>query len=86
MIVEIKQFGKVAAERGIGAAVHGAVENVKARQLPVTEQSRARLQTCESCPSKAFDRVNRICNLCDCFVDEKVKVPDEKCPRKHWKK
>lgn len=60
----------------------GAAKFVGAQFLPVTDLSRRRLAICESCP--LFQNISRRCGACGCFVDEKVKYENEKCPKGKW--
>lgn len=58
----------------------GAVKAVKAMALPETEESNARLATCQSCEQWT----GKSCKLCGCFVKLKVRIPEEKCPAGKW--
>lgn len=63
-------------------AAIGAVKYVGAQFLPITELAKQRTAICEQCP--LFDKAARRCRECGCFVDEKVKYQNEKCPVGRW--
>lgn len=58
----------------------GAVKAVKAMTLPETEESKARLAVCHGCDKWT----GTSCKVCGCFVNLKVKIPEEKCPEGKW--
>jgi len=58
----------------------GAVKAVKAMTLPETEESKARLAVCQGCDKWT----GTSCKVCGCFVNLKVKIPEEKCPEGKW--
>jgi hypothetical protein len=67
----------------IGTVKHyaeGAVKAVKAMTLPETEESKARLAVCHGCDKWT----GTSCKVCGCFVNLKVKIPEEKCPEGKW--
>lgn len=49
--------------------------------VPPHEEDR-RLSVCENCVQ--FDPEVRQCNACTCFVDAKVVIASERCPRHKW--
>lgn len=42
----------------------------------------SRLSKCENCLD--FDSEIRQCNICTCFVDAKVVIASERCPKHKW--
>ena len=58
----------------------GAVKAVKAATKPETEESKARLEVCKGCDK----RTGKSCKVCGCFVNLKVRIPEEKCPIGKW--
>lgn len=58
----------------------GAVKAVKAMTLPETEASKARLEVCKGCDKWT----GTSCKVCGCYVNLKVKIPEEKCPEGKW--
>src|SRR5262249_35723466 len=56
------------------------------RPKATEKEVRIRLEICSVCPSGLFDPQRRTCKDqgCGCFVDEKAKFADQKCPRGHW--
>jgi len=67
----------------IGTVKHyaeGAVKAVKAMTLPETEESKARLAVCQGCDKWT----GTSCKVCGCYVNLKVKIPEEKCPEGKW--
>lgn len=58
----------------------GAVKAVKAMTLPETDESKARLAVCHGCDKWT----GTSCKVCGCFVNLKVKIPEEKCPEGKW--
>ena len=58
----------------------GAVKAVKAMTLPETEESKARLVVCVNCDKWT----GTSCKVCGCYVNLKVKIPEEKCPEGKW--
>lgn len=68
-------------------AVKSACRVVKAvvrreRLLLDEETVRQRLAACSECPK--FDKVDRQCLACTCFVDLKAQLATEKCPLHKW--
>lgn len=61
-------------------AISGTVKAVKAMTYKSTEQSEKRLAICRSCPKWT----GTSCKVCGCFVNLKVKIPEEKCPEGKW--
>ena len=43
----------------------------------------ARLKICSGCKSLDYD-VEFFCGNCKCGLDQKTRVPEEKCPLKKW--
>ena len=67
----------------IGTVKHyaeGAIKAVKAMTLPETEESKARLVVCVNCDKWT----GTSCKVCGCYVNLKVKIPEEKCPEGKW--
>lgn len=67
----------------IGTVKHyaeGAIKAVKAMTMPETEESKARLVVCHGCDKWT----GTSCKVCGCFVNLKVKMPEEKCPEGKW--
>lgn len=58
----------------------GAVKAIKAMTLPETEESKARLVVCVNCDKWT----GTSCKVCGCYVNLKVKIPEEKCPEGKW--
>jgi len=58
----------------------GAVKAAKAMTKPETEESKARLEVCKTCP----EWTGKSCKVCGCFVNLKVRIPEEKCPIGKW--
>ena len=58
----------------------GAVKAAKALTLPETEDSKARLAVCHGCDKWT----GTSCKVCGCYVNLKVKIPEEKCPEGKW--
>lgn len=58
----------------------GAVKAIKAMTLSETEESKARLAVCHGCDKWT----GTSCKVCGCFVNLKVKMPEEKCPEGKW--
>lgn len=46
------------------------------------EEAQKRLDTCDECPY--FDQTSRQCRICTCFVDLKVQLSTEDCPKGRW--
>lgn len=46
------------------------------------EESAKRMSICESCDR--FDKINRTCLSCGCFLDLKVKWQTSECPLRKW--
>lgn len=67
-------------KKGIKHYAEGAVKAVKAITLPETEESKARLAVCHGCDKWT----GTSCKVCGCFVNLKVKIPEEKCPEGKW--
>ena len=67
-------------KKGIKHYAEGAVKAVKAVTLPETEESKARLAVCHGCDKWT----GTSCKVCGCFVNLKVKIPEEKCPEGKW--
>lgn len=61
--------------------INGAVGLARASVTPETPLSRARLQICNRCPLLGK---HRQCSVCGCFVDAKVKLPEQQCPENKW--
>ena len=67
----------------VGTVKHyaeGAIKAVKAMTLPETEESKARLVVCVNCDKWT----GTSCKVCGCYVNLKVKIPEEKCPEGKW--
>ena len=71
---------KPSIKEGIKHYAEGAVKAVKAMALPETEESKARLAVCHGCDKWT----GTSCKVCGCFVNLKVKIPEEKCPEGKW--
>jgi len=67
-------------KKGIQHYAEGAVKAVKAMTLPETEESKARLAVCHGCDKWT----GTSCKVCGCYVNLKVKIPEEKCPEGKW--
>ena len=71
---------KSSIKEGIKHYAEGAVKAVKAMTLPETDESKARLAVCHGCDKWT----GTSCKVCGCFVNLKVKIPEEKCPEGKW--
>ena len=71
---------KPSIKEGIKHYAEGAVKAVKAMTLPETDESKARLAVCHGCDKWT----GTSCKVCGCFVNLKVKIPEEKCPEGKW--
>lgn len=80
-------------EHGVGYYVDGAGKFLKAKLLPETPTSRARVEVCKKCPfySENFRSAKtgtETCTICTCPIVEKAKTadvdPTEKCPMNYW--
>lgn len=71
---------KPSEHKGIKHYAEGAMKAVKAMTLPETEESKARLAVCHGCNQWT----GTSCKVCGCFVNLKVKIPEEKCPEGKW--
>lgn len=58
----------------------GAAKAVQAVTLPETPESQARLEVCKGCDQWT----GKSCKVCGCFVNLKVRIPEEKCPLGKW--
>jgi len=58
----------------------GALKAAKAVTKPETEESKARLEVCKGCDQWT----GKSCKVCGCFVNLKVRIPEEKCPIGKW--
>ena len=72
-------------KHGIAHYAKGAVKAVVATTLPETPLSRARLDICKGCDyysenSRNADTGRKVCRVCDCPAELKVKIPNEVCP------
>ena len=67
-------------EKTVKHFLKGATKAVKAMTLPETEQSKARLAVCRGCDKWT----GKSCKVCGCYVNLKVKIPEEKCPEGKW--
>lgn len=76
----LTEDSKSSIKEGIKHYAEGAVKAVKAMTLPETEQSKARLAVCKGCDKWT----GTSCKVCGCFVNLKVKIPEEKCPEGKW--
>ena len=75
---EFKSSEKI--NKGIMHYAQGAVKAVQAMTLPETEESKARLAVCHGCDKWT----GKSCKVCGCYVNLKVKIPEEKCPEGKW--
>jgi hypothetical protein len=75
-----KLMSKAKKQNVIQHYAEGAVKAVKAMTLPETEESKARLAVCHGCDKWT----GTSCKVCGCFVNLKVKMPEEKCPEGKW--
>jgi hypothetical protein len=66
--------------RDLSWALKGAAKATKAVFKPETEESKARLEVCKACP----EWTGKSCKVCGCFVNLKVRIPEEKCPIGKW--
>jgi hypothetical protein len=66
--------------QGIMHYAKGAVKAAKALTKPETEESKARLEVCKGCDQWT----GKSCKVCGCFVNLKVRIPEEKCPIGKW--
>lgn len=65
-----------------GQVIAGALQG---QDVVVSEERAAtRLTICESCPSGVFDKENKKCRQCGCFMDMKTLLESSKCPLGHW--
>lgn len=48
----------------------------------VNEQAKSRMEFCEVCDK--FNKSQRKCLMCGCYMDLKVFIPDAQCPIKKW--
>lgn len=86
MDVLLKKIGsrihehKIETSRGIMHYAQGAIKAVQAMTLPETEESKARLAVCHKCDKWTGSS----CKVCGCYVNLKVKIPEEKCPIGKW--
>lgn len=86
MDVLLKKIGskihehKIEISRGIMHYAQGAIKAVQAMTLPETEESKARLAVCHKCDKWTGSS----CKVCGCYVNLKVKIPEEKCPIGKW--
>jgi hypothetical protein len=71
---------KIENSRGIMHYAQGAIKAVQAMTLPETEESKARLAVCHKCDKWTGSS----CKVCGCYVNLKVKIPEEKCPIGKW--
>lgn len=62
--------------------VHGAVQNLRTRRMPITDASEKRLALCRAC-TDLNDETDR-CQLCGCPVALKVRDQQEYCPTGRW--
>ena len=67
-------------KRDLKWAAKGAVKAAKALTKPETPESQARLEVCKGCDQWT----GKSCKVCGCFVNLKVKIPEEKCPLGKW--
>lgn len=67
-------------KKGIKHYAEGAAKAVKAMTMPETDESKARLEVCKGCDKWT----GTSCKVCGCFVNLKVKIPEEKCPEGKW--
>ena len=80
-IFELKKLMlKTKKQNVIQHYAEGAVKAIKAMTLPETEESKARLAVCHGCDKWT----GTSCKVCGCFVNLKVKIPEEKCPESKW--
>lgn len=75
-----KLMSKTKKQNIIQHYAEGAVKAVKAMTLPETEESKARLVVCVNCDKWT----GTSCKVCGCYVNLKVKIPEEKCPEGKW--
>jgi len=74
------QNPKQPVKRNVRWAASGAIKAAKAMTKPETEESKARLEVCKTCP----EWTGKSCKVCGCFVNLKVRIPEEKCPKGKW--
>ena len=67
-------------KKGIKHWTSGAAKAIKAMTLSETDESKARLAVCHGCDKWT----GTSCKVCGCFVNLKVKMPEEKCPEGKW--
>lgn len=75
-----KLMSKAKKQNVIQHYAEGAVKAIKAMTLPETEESKTRLAVCHGCDKWT----GTSCKVCGCFVNLKVKMPEEKCPEDKW--
>lgn len=53
-------------------------------QLLSKEDTKARLDICETCPHRSSHLLGYRCYACGCFLKVKAKLPNEHCPLRKW--
>jgi len=48
--------------------------------LAEDDVAQSRQAVCDTCPF----RVDEQCGICTCFIDAKVRINTEKCPKRKW--
>ncbi len=76
---------EIPKKHGVMHYAKGAVKAIQATTLPETPLSRARLAICKGCDyysenSRNADTGRKVCRVCDCPAELKVKIPNEVCP------
>jgi hypothetical protein len=66
--------------RDLKWAATGVKKAAKALTMPKTPESEARLEVCKGCDQWT----GKSCKVCGCFVNLKVRIPEEKCPLGKW--
>ena len=77
---QVKKQNVSKERRSVSWAASGAVKAAKALTMPETPESQARLGVCKGCDQWT----GKSCKVCGCFVNLKVKIPEEKCPLGKW--